>query len=157
MLELHERCQRSCVCAYACIPACLRVCLSVFACVQVRAPVFVYVPVCVHTNCTCMCMRVCELVFFILHLSIFYSAFHGMSLSEALPTTQQLTLCRSLHAKRYRQLQEKDLPKVLYVAVREELEPASLGSKGIDATIMCLHGMVGACVRFVSIWVHNCL
>ena len=48
----------------------------------------------------------------------FYSASHGKSISEALPTTAMLTLCRSLHAEELQATASEGLAQGSYVVAR---------------------------------------
>ena len=53
-----------------------------------------------------------------------------MSLSE----TQQLTLCRSLHAEALEAIVSEGLVEGPYMAARAGFEPTALGSKGVVST-----------------------
>src|SRR6218665_3600515 len=53
----------------------------------------------------------------------FYSASHGMSLSEAIPTTAIDTVSEFYTPKRYKQLQVKALPKVPKCRLERDSKP----------------------------------
>ena len=79
------------------------------------------------------------------HLSIvlylfthFYSASHSMTLSEALPTTAIDTVSELTSAKRYGQLQVKDLPNVFMRQLEWDSNPRPCG-RNASTPPMCHH------------------
>src|SRR6218665_115095 len=79
-------------------------------------------------------VRVCYCI--VLYCIVFIhsnSAFHSMSLSEALLTTA-ITLCRSLHAEALQATVSEGLAQGRYVVARAGFEPTTLWTKGVDTT-----------------------
>src|SRR6218665_1238762 len=76
---------------------------------------------------------ICFIVLYCIVFIHFYSASHSLSLSEA-PRPQQLTLCRSLHAKALQAIAGKGLAQGPYMAARAGFEPTTLRSNGVVST-----------------------
>src|SRR6218665_1296496 len=76
---------------------------------------------------------ICFIVLYCIVFIHFYSASHSLSLSEA-PRPQQLTLCRSLHAKALQAIAGKGLAQGPYMAARAGFEPTTLRSNRVVST-----------------------
>src|SRR6218665_1775291 len=85
----------------------------------------------------------------------FYSSPHGVSLSEALPTTAIDTVSEFYTRKRKRQLQVKDLPKVPTWQLERDSNPRPSGRNlyALPSTMpMSHHAPQYMCSTFDAVW-----
>jgi len=130
----------------------IRVCkqtrASIVLCCVVLYCIVLYCTVlyCTALHCTvlyCTALHCTVLYCIVLYCIVFihfHSASHGMSLSDALPTTA-IDIVRSLHTEALQATVGEGLVQGLYVAVRAGFEPTTLRSKAS----MCVSVGRGVC------------